>query len=58
MEEIQEEEYIEQARAILLKKDATLNEDNDYKRRNKLAAHAFRRGYEAELVWSIIDKME
>ena len=58
MEEITEEEYIEQIRAVLLKKAATLNEDNDYKRRNKLAAHAFRRGYETELVWSIINKME
>lgn len=58
MEEIPEQDYIEQARQVILKKDAVLKEENDYKRRNKLAAHALRRGYEAELVWQIVKELE
>ncbi len=58
MEEIPEEDYIEQLREIIEKKAASLKEADDYKRRNKLAAYAFRRGYESELVWEIINKME
>lgn len=58
LEEIPEEEYIEQAREVIQKKAATLKEEDDYKRQNKLAAYAFRRGYEAELVWEIVKEIE
>jgi regulatory protein len=58
MEEIPEDDYIEQTREIILKKAATLKEEDDYKRKHKLAGYAFRRGYEAEVVWEIIDQME
>jgi regulatory protein len=58
MEEIPEEDYLEQIREVILKKEATLKEEDDYKRKHKLAAYAFGRGYEAELIWSIIEKLE
>lgn len=54
MEEIPEEDYIKQAEEVIQSKAEKLKEPDDFKKRNKLAAHAFRRGYEMELVWDII----
>lgn len=58
MEEINEDAYLEQAKEVIQNKNKLLKESDAFKRRNKLASYAIRRGYESELVWSIVKEME
>jgi len=54
MDEIEPELYEETLEAVLHKKEALLKENDPYKRTNKLAQYAIRRGYEPNLVWQHI----
>lgn len=54
MEEIDEDEYMQTLREVLNKKARTLKEADVFKRNQKLAQHAIRRGFEAELVWEMV----
>lgn len=56
--EIEEQDYLAALEQVVRKKAATEKETDAFKRRAKLAAHALRRGYEAELVWSFLKKTE
>ena len=54
LEEIEEEKYLSTLREVIDKKDRLLRETNPFKRKQKLAQHAIRRGYEPALVWAVL----
>lgn len=54
MEEINDEDYHQTLQAVLIKKVKTLKDSNTFKRNQKLAQYAIRRGFEAALVWEEI----
>lgn len=51
---IDDEEYLNTLKTLLSKKDATLNEENPEKRKEKLAQYAITKGYNHHLVWQVI----
>jgi regulatory protein len=53
--EINEGDYIETLRKLLLKKSLLLKAEDNFTKRNKLARFAVSKGYESELVWKIVD---
>lgn len=57
MEEIDPLKYPETLRAVLKKKDNALTKSDPFKRRQKLAQHAIRRGFEPELVWAALEEL-
>ncbi|MCB0597307.1 MAG: RecX family transcriptional regulator [Lewinellaceae bacterium] len=57
MEEIEEQDYLLALDAILRKKEASLQEEDAYKRNNKLARYAISRGFEPELAWRAINDL-
>lgn len=57
MEEIGEQEYQQALEQVIRKKNALLKESSPFKRKNKLAQFAIRRGFEAELVWPAIGRL-
>jgi regulatory protein len=58
MEEIEEAEYTQTLADFLAKKALLLENESGFERNNKLAQYALRRGFEQELVWEAIRKME
>jgi regulatory protein len=54
LQEINEEEYAATLKEVIDKKNNLLKEKDPFKRRNKLAQFAIRRGFESELVWEYI----
>ena len=56
--ELQEENYEEQLRKLLLKKDGLLKEEDPYKRKQKLALYAQSKGYELDLIWKILKELK
>ncbi len=58
MEEISEEAYLEQAQAVIENKARLTKETDAFKKRKKLASYAIRRGYESEMVWSIVKAID
>jgi len=54
MKEIDEKEYRNTIRKLIEKKAASLQEDNDFIRNNKIAQYLFRKGYESNIIWPII----
>ena len=54
LKEIDEEDYYQTLKNLLLKKAETIKATNDYDRRNKIARFAIGRGYETGLIWEII----
>jgi regulatory protein len=54
LKEIGEEEYEKMLVQILEKKAAGLTEENDFVRKDKLSRYAIQKGYEPDLVWSIL----
>jgi len=52
--EIDEQDYQESLRNLLLKKSSLLDAENDFVKRNKLASYAIQKGFEAELVWKFV----
>ena len=57
MEEINDEDYYETLKTVLTKKTRTLKDTNIFKRNQKLAQHAIRRGFESELVWEEVKRL-
>lgn len=58
MTEIEEDEYLKTLKEVLEKKDSQLKEDDNYKRKNKLAVYGISRGFESKIVWETINEME
>jgi regulatory protein len=58
MEEIDEDEYLETLRALIDKKNAALNEPNEYIRYNKSSKFVIGKGYESQLVWEVIKELK
>ena len=56
LEEINETEYLAALKNIIHTKDASLDEENIYTRKNKISKYAAGKGYEPELVWSILGR--
>lgn len=54
LKEIEQPEYEKMLFQILDKKSGTLTEQNDFVRKDKLSRYAIQKGYEPDLVWSIL----
>lgn len=54
LEEIEDEEYRNTLYELLAKKNPTIREANDFKKKGKLAAFAIGKGYESFLVWEVL----
>ncbi|MBN1115564.1 MAG: RecX family transcriptional regulator [Bacteroidales bacterium] len=51
------EDYIKRVEHEIIKKNRDIREENPYKRKQKLLAFAFQRGYENEIVYDFIDSI-
>ena len=58
LSEIEEEDYAQALEKLLLKKNRIESEADPYRRRQKLAAYAQRKGYELPLIWETIKRLE
>ena len=54
--EIDDEEYLNTLKEIILKKDATIKISNPEKRIQKLAAYAISKGYSRGIVWKVLNE--
>lgn len=54
LKEIDDRDYRKALIQLIKKKHQTLSEPNPFKRRNKIGMFVIGKGYEAELVWSIL----
>lgn len=54
LKEIDSATYMESLRELLTGKSKTIQEDNIYSTRDKLSKYAMQKGYEPELVWSMV----
>lgn len=54
LEEIDEAEYRQALHDFLERKLALIQADNEYEKKQKLAAYAQRRGFESELIWETV----
>jgi regulatory protein len=57
LEEIDETEYKQTLKKLLLEKNERLQVDNSYTRRDRLARYAVGKGFEPELIWETIGKL-
>ncbi len=57
LQEIDEDEYLEILKKTIDKKAKSINEKNEYKRKNKIAAYAIGKGFEGELVWEVMKNL-
>lgn len=57
LKEIDEKSYGETLYEVLRKKNAELVEENIYRHRDKLAKYAIQKGFEPDLVWKMVGKM-
>ncbi len=58
LSEIEEKDYLKTLKAVIKTRAKMEKETNAYKRKYKLAAYAIQRGFEPELVWSVIGQPE
>jgi regulatory protein len=58
LKEIDEQSYLVTLRELLNRKSGQTSEENDFVKRDKLARYAIQKGFEPELVWSIIKGKE
>jgi len=58
MTEIEDEEYLQTLREVIQKKKKYLKEKNPFKANSKIAKYAIGRGFESELVWENVKKMQ
>jgi regulatory protein len=58
LKEIDEQSYLVTLRELLTRKSGQTSEENDFVKRDKLARYAIQKGFEPELVWSIIKGKE
>lgn len=54
MKEIEDQEYLNTLHDLLQKKSGQLEEENDFLRRDKLARYVIQKGFESDLVWTIL----
>jgi len=57
MKEIEDDDYTDTLKGIILKKASTEKEVNLFKRRNKIAKYAISKGFEPELVWAVLKEV-
>ena len=55
--QIDDAAYIEKLKQLLQKRSKEINEKDAFKRKYKLAQYAFSRGFEQDVVWSIIGEL-
>ncbi|HEX6890184.1 MAG TPA: regulatory protein RecX [Chryseolinea sp.] len=58
LKEINETDYMETLQTLLEKKAATVQSDDDFVMRDKIAKYAIQKGFEPELVWRCIKEMD
>lgn len=58
LKEIETEDYEKALQQMLEKKNASLDEPDVFKKRDRLAKYAIGRGYEPDLVWQMLKKMK
>lgn len=58
MEEIKEGEYLSTLKEVLEKRASQIAETDDFTRKGKLAQYAMSRGFEADLIWQILGKID
>ena len=54
LSELDEEEYLEVLKNIIASK--TIDEDDEYRRNNKLVKYAVQKGFQANLAWKVINR--
>ena len=57
LKEIDERDYRDTLKKLLEKKDTSLEGENAFKKKDKLARYAISKGYEPEMVWACIKEM-
>lgn len=57
MEEIDPDEYVQELYNFLERKNRLVKAKSDFERKQKLAAFAFRRGFESDLVWETVGQL-
>jgi regulatory protein len=57
LKEIEQDDYEETLKSLLLSKNETLNEENVFVLRDKLSKFAIQKGYEPELVWKTLKEI-
>lgn len=57
LSEIKEKAYLEQLEHVVLQKANKVKEENDFKKKSKVASYVIGRGYESELVWEMVKKL-
>jgi regulatory protein len=57
LKEIEPDDYESALQQLLDKKNASVDEPDPFRKRDKLAKYAIGRGYEPELVWAMLKKM-
>ena len=55
LEEIDEKEYLDTLKKIISKKSETVHEKNERTKKSKLAEFVIGKGYESNLVWSVLN---
>ena len=58
LSEIREKDYIKTLKDIIRMREKLVKETNSYKRKHKIATYAIQRGFEPELVWSIVGQAD
>lgn len=58
LKEINETDYMETLQTLLEKKAATVQSDDDFVMRDKIAKYAIQKGFEPELVWRCVKAMD
>jgi regulatory protein len=58
LKEISDEDYENTLTGLLKKKNELLDDENEFSRRDKLAKYAIQKGYEPDLVWTLIKKIQ
>lgn len=58
LKELDEENYKGQLKEVILKKNRLLKEGDPYKRNQKLALYAQSKGYELDLIWTVIKEIK
>lgn len=53
LREIDEGEYVKTLRSLLIQRLSSIDEPDNYIKRNKLARFAIQKGYEPDIVWSV-----
>lgn len=58
LQEIDEEDYVNTLSALIEKKRQSINDQDAFRVRRKLANYAIQKGYEHELIWHILSSTE